>query len=139
MPVVLLCASSAPAGQLWPVVAFGSGPGGCALGWDSGWLLGVCLLPLAPLQVRASLYWAPLTPLLLLFFEQIAVRAMPGLFGHTAAGLHKPLLVSSGAVGARICSRSLLVPPSPACAAVLPPLGQCVGVRASWRNDWQAA
>ena len=55
-------------GSCVAAAAFGAGLGGCALGWDSSRLLGLCLLPLALLQVcaglsRTGLYWASLASL----------------------------------------------------------------------------
>ena len=139
MPSALLLASRDPAEQLcassglwvWPGwLCFGLGFRSAAgsMPVPSGSTAGACgaLLP-GPLP-SSSGSTAP-----------GAYEPHPGCSVGAAAGSHKPLLVPSGAIGVRICSQSLPAPPPPAHAAALPLLGQCVRVRASWRNDWQVA
>ena len=107
-----------------PAAAFGSGPGGCALGWDSSWLLGACLLPLALLPVCMGLFHAG-------FF-----RALASLPPVRASCAHS---VRSRRCGLSLwCTDLLSVPSSafaPARAPTLLLLGLCVGVHASWRNN----
>ena len=108
-------------GSCVAAAAFGSGSGSCALGWDSGRLLGARLLPLALLQVHAGLSHAPLLP--------------PPLARMGRSRASQSLLLRAHVD----LSQAPLVPLPPAHTATLPLLGRCVMVCASWGNNWQAA